>query len=662
MTTNPHRRLLAALTALAAAFLFAPAAQAHALLVSSVPAAGSSLTRLPKTVTIAFSEAVVPQLSTIQVVDSSGHVVTRAPAHEVTALQLAVPLPTLLSGVYTVKWSTVSKDDGHHSTGTFEFGVGPLAYAAMSGPAPELVSAPSGANPGIVTGYWMFDAGIGLLIGGCWIAGYGYPRGGRRPLLLALGGGAVLLIGLVINGWTQTATDHISLGDLASTSLGLGLIAQAIPGAAAAACVAWTLHNKPKPKRFLASAIVLAAAAIAAHVLTTHAASGPHAELELVTQWAHIAAFAVWIGGLAALLVTLGAEPEPAKGAAVRRFSKVAGYSLGVLILTGVLRTLDEIGPWHALGDTLFGRLILIKLALAAALTGLGAYNRYRSVPAVDASLRRLRRAGTAEVGLAALALVAASTLASELPPALIAAVATPAPPPHITVSSTAQGVHASLDISPGYPGPNRFTLRAYDASGHALTLKLTAPATLTFRLPARPEVTADTLTLTQADDGSLTAIGEQLALTGSWAVTADLKLAAGSTDVPFTVACALSPTQIEQMTMGRMVMVFGIQLTGGRQLEAYLTPGRPGNDTLHLLFTNQRNGPISLSTAPTVTVHRDGQNAAHPIPMRATEAGFIQGNYFGQTLFTAGRWDFHVEASETGGTPLIADFALTVA
>lgn len=675
LTTGRRRRaavrilvvLGALFTAGAVWFVTAPAASAHALVVSSDPSAGQSLTQLPKAVTITFSERVLPNLSDIEVVDSSGRVVTPQTAHAVPGnpLQLAVPLPTLLGGVYTVRWSAVSPDDGHHTSGQFRFSVGPLAFAAMSGPAPELVSTPSAASPAIVAGYWMFDAGIGLLVGGCWIAGYGYPRGGRRPLFLALGGAAVLLLGLAVNSWAQAASDHITLDELASTSLGLGLAAQALPALAAAQCVAWAMRTEKTGRRSIAAATVLAAVAIAAHVLTTHAATGPHARLELVSQWAHIAAFAVWIGGLAALLTVLGGEPDPAKTAAVRRFSKVAGYSLGVLVLTGVLRTLDEIGAWESLGETLFGRLILIKLALAAALTGLGAYSRYRSVPAIGAGLRglrSLRRTGTAEVGIAALALVAASTLASELPPALLAAVAAPRPVPHITVTGTAPGVHASLDISPGYPGPNRFTLRAYDAAGRAVSLPLTAPATLTFRLPARPEVAADSLTLTTTADGSLTAIGNELALTGSWHVTADLKLSAGNSEVPFTVACALSPSQIEQMTMGRMVMLYGIRLAGGRQLEAYLTPARPGKNTLHVLFTDQRNAAISMSGPPTVTVHRDGSTATRTFSLREVVPWPItRNNYFGDMTFTQGRWDFHLTATAADGTQLSTDFALTI-
>ncbi|HEV3172030.1 MAG TPA: copper resistance protein CopC [Actinocrinis sp.] len=660
------RRLLtlvgAVLTAGAVWFLTAPAASAHALVVSSDPSAGQSLTELPKAVTVTFSEEIVPKLSGLQVVDSKGHQVNSGPSHIVkgNALQLTVPLPTLRGGVYTVQWHTVSSDDGHHSSGTFTFGVGPVAYAAMSGPAPALVSAPSSASPATVTGTWIFDTGLGLLAGGCWIALFGYPTSGRRTLLLALGGGGTLLAGLAVTGWAQANSDHIGLGELASTSLGLGLFAQAIPGAAAAACIAVALRlGTARRRAALGISLVLAAGATAAHVLTTHAASGNNADFEIVMQWLHVAAFATWIGGLAALLLTLGAEASPLKAAAVRRFSKVAGYSLLALVLSGVVRALDEVGAWTALADTLFGRLVLVKLGLVAALATLGGYNRYRSVPAAANSLTPLRRVGTVELGLGALALVAAATLSSSLPPSLAQAAASQPTPPHLTVDASTAGVRASLEVSPGYPGTNRFTLRAYDAaSGHALT----TPVTLTFSLPSRPDVAPTTLDLVPTTDGSLTAIGDEIGLTGQWAVKADLNLPKGHKDVPFTVGCALSPQQIEQMTMGRMVMLYGIQLTGGRQLEAYLTPARPGRNTLHVLFTDQRNAAITMSGPPTVTVHRDGSAATRTISMRdVVPMPITRNNYFGDTTFTQGRWDFHLTAQAADGTELSTDFTLTI-
>jgi copper transport protein len=665
-------------------FAAAPAAAAHALPVSSTPAAGSSLTQLPSSVTVVFSEGIVARLSSLEVVDASGHVVSRGPSQPVpgSSLGLTVALPTLLGGVYTVRWKTVSSDDGHTVSGTFTFGIGPLAYAAMSGPAPQLLSAPSSATPAGVAGRWLFDSGLGLMVGGCWIAAFGFPGAGRRPLILALGGTGVLLIGLVVTGWAQTAADQIGIGELASTSLGLGLIVQAVPGLLAGGCAAAALRWPQRtPRRvLLRSSLVLAGITTVAHVLTTHAASGANTGLALFEQWVHVAAYATWIGGLAALLLTIGTRPSPAKSAAIRRFSRVAGYSLLALCVSGALRAWDELGTEHALEDTFFGKLVLLKVALVVGLAGFGGYNRYRSVPAADHSLTRLRRVGTIELGLAAFALIAAATLSSTLPPALIQGAAAQKPAPQELVYGTAPGVRASLTVSPGYAGPNRFVLRVYDTStGRELTGQQISGGELSFT-PYGSAAKAAVLPLNLADDGDLSAIGQQLTLTGRWSVTARLKLPGGgaastgggsgtntgtdtaaATAIPFTLACSPSPSELEEMTMGRMAMVYGLQLSGGRQLEAYLTPGRSGKNTVHLVFTNSHDAEISLLAPPTVTVHENGSSIS-TLPMRpAGTSALLRSDYYAASTYTSGQWDFHVSAREPDGNAMTADFTLSV-
>jgi hypothetical protein len=343
----------------------------------------------------------------------------------------------------------------------------------------------------------------------------------------------------------------------------------------------------------------------------------------------------------------------------------VAGYSFAALCLSGVLRALTEVGTWSALSDTLFGRLVVVKVGLLGGLALFGLYHRLRTVPAAATSLRGLRRVGWVELGVAGLALVAAAALSAELPPALVQAAAAQQPAPQVLVYATASGVRASLDVSPDYPGPNRFTVRLTEvSSGRVLPASsLSGTSNLAFVPLGRPTKDPDVLPLTRATDGSLTAIGDdQIDLTGQWTVTARMGLPSGPTDFTFSVVCDPSPDQIEQMTMGRMAMAFGIQLAGGRQLEAYLTPARPGSDTLHLVFTDQRNLPIALAQPPTVTVRQDGTGNSRTLAMRAVTASALTKNdYFAAATYTAGRWDFHVTAKEPDGITLDAVFALTV-
>lgn len=122
---NPLRRVrlvgLALLASALLAGLLIPAAQAHALLVRSVPEADAELVQPPAQIELWFSEPLEAEFSTARLLDSSGAELPRGallfdpadPAH------LTLPLNPLAPGVYTVVWQTFSQVDGHEFTGAF---------------------------------------------------------------------------------------------------------------------------------------------------------------------------------------------------------------------------------------------------------------------------------------------------------------------------------------------------------------------------------------------------------------------------------------------------------------------------------------------------------------------------------------------------------------
>lgn len=659
------RLIAGGVLALAALLLLPLTAEAHALVVHSDPPAGSALAQVPGAVTITFSEAPEPSQSSILVVDTSGKTVSRGRAAAVPnhPLQMTVPLSLLLNGVYTVQWKTVSRDDGHSSSGSFTFGVGPSAYAASAGPAPALASPPTAASPLIVAGHWVFYVGLGLLVGGAWVSLFRLRGAARRLLLVTLSGAFAMLAGLAVYGVAQALEDGTALAELPATSLGVGLAAQAIPGLAAAACVELSLWQGGRPRSAaLVMATAFAAATILVHVLTTHAASSRMAALEVAVQWTHLLAFATWIGGLAALLVAIGSQPSTAKAAAVRRFSQVAAVSLAVVGVSGLLRALDEVAAWAALIGTLFGQIVVVKVGLLLALAALGAWNRFRSVPAAERSLRGLRRTGRLEIGLAGVTLVASAILTSLVPPFLAQAAAVQPAPPHVVAQAlaatqaTGNPLKATLNVSPGYPGRNRFVLRVYDARTSRV---VAGDVTLRFEMPSRPELAASTLDLTRGTDGSYAELGDNLTLIGDWRISALVRQGAKTVEVAFQVTCNPTPQQLHQMTMGDMPMVYGLRLANGWQLQAYLSPGRAGRNTLHLAYTDQRNGPVTVPGTPVVTA-RQG-SATRTIQILRLGFGTPTSNqFYGVGTFTTGRWDFQA-VTAADASRLDAAFSLTI-
>ena len=337
--------------------------------------------------------------------------------------------------------------------------------------------------------------------------------------------------------------------------------------------------------------------------------------------------------------------------------------SLAVVGGTGLLRALDEVAAWQALAATLFGQLVVVKVALLVCLAVLGAWNRFRTVPAAGRSLLGLRRAGGIEIGLAGIVLLASAILTSLVPPALVQTAARQPAPARLLVQgrtpATAAGValRATLEISPGYPGLNRFVVRGGDAQSRRA---LGGAVVLRFQMPSRPEVPASTLALSRTPDGTLSAAGSNLSLIGDWVVTAQLRDAGAAVEVPFAVACSPSPQQLDQMTMGRMPMLYGIRVGGSSQLEVYLSPGRPGRNTLHLVFTDLRDAPISVRDTPSVTA-RQARTTRTLAVFRLGFATPTPNQFYATGAFAAGRWDFVVRATADDGSSLDTRFSLAL-
>ena len=117
--------VLIRLILIAGALLAAPPAFAHAFVAHASPSAGAELRIPPTAVRIAFTEAVEPHFSSIEVRDSSGKRVDAANPHTDGAAEtLAVDLPKLPPGTYTVIWHATSVDT-HKTEGKFTFSVMP---------------------------------------------------------------------------------------------------------------------------------------------------------------------------------------------------------------------------------------------------------------------------------------------------------------------------------------------------------------------------------------------------------------------------------------------------------------------------------------------------------------------------------------------------------
>ncbi|HEX3178166.1 MAG TPA: CopD family protein [Methylomirabilota bacterium] len=176
----------------------------------------------------------------------------------------------------------------------------------------------------------------------------------------------------------------------------------------------------------LLGALALALVAGAGHAAAVEAG----AATAIAADVAHLLAAGLWVGalpGLALLLTTAsserGADARPYAVLAARRFSRTALGLVAVILLSGVLTTLSQVGSIAGLLGTAYGRLLLLKLVLVALMLAAAAVNR-RLVPRLSGeaatigrpAMRRLRRSVVTEAALALCVLVVVAVMTVTAP------------------------------------------------------------------------------------------------------------------------------------------------------------------------------------------------------------------------------------------------------
>ncbi len=577
--------------------LATPAASGHALLHQSEPPDGAVLQQAPDHIVITFTEAPEPALSVVKVVDSVGREVDAGPVRTVPGqpLELQVRLAPLPQGIYTVTWRTVSRADGHVTGGAFAFGVG----IAPAGATPQ----PSTPTPSTldVVARWIFYVGLSALIGAAWVYGLAFarvPPGGMRVLSL---GWVISILGLGALAESQRADAGTTFAQLFSTAVGRALVLRAGAILLAGAAIALARRVPHQRQRAALLAVVgCAFAAILVHVIAGHAGAspGPWRWAKIAIQWAHMSTTAVWLGGLAALLMRLRGSPRDAAATAVKRFSAVAGVALGTVIVTGAARAIDEVGAWALLATTAFGRLVIVKSTLLLALAALGAVNRYRYVPAVPRSLPGLRKVGTTELAIAT-AVFAVTGLLTSMAPANLLEVASRPTPLVVEGSDYGPTVRVRLEVRPGTPGINGFTLRITDYdTGQPIAAQRVS---LRFSPLDRAGIGASTLTLNASADGGFEGRGSNLSIAGRWRVIATIERGISSVEIPLTLTLRSLPAEVATIRLPGQPTLYTVKLPAAL-VQIYFEPEPPGPTTVHLTFFDAGGNELPIAELPTVT------------------------------------------------------------
>lgn len=661
----------AASTAALLTLAFAWSSAGHALPQTSEPASGSNVAVAPTQVVITFGETPDPKLSRIDVLDVNGRSVAAGPAAPVpgNAAQLAVPLGPLPDGVYTVSWRTVSAVDGHLASGSFAFGVGAnVAAPGLAGGLGSEVSSP--LSPAAVAGRWLLYLGLIGMLGACFVALVVTRIVNASTLPLSASCWAFAALGTAIVIGAQMGDAGVSLDEVLSTSLGGPLLARSLPILVAAGGILALWQRPSRARVWLIVVAAGAAVAMLADVLDSHAAAQADPTIAVAEQWLHILAAGTWLGGLVALLFTVRGAPRETTGRIVRCFATAAGLGLAVVILTGILRAVTEVGSIDGLLSTDFGHLIIAKSSLLVVLAGLGTINHFHNVPRAAVELRGLRRVGSTEVTIGVVVLLLTAGLVNLAPPASAggsgtgSSTGTPNPSGSpATGSVVAAGsdfgtsVRVELTVSPGSAGFNSFVLQIADYDTGAPVSG--ADVTLRFSLPARPSLGGSRLDLQAADPGTYRATGGNLSIAGSWKVTAVIVQGSASVEVPLVVRTVPPQQAVDVQVNQGLPTIYNVHLVSGGTLQVYVDPGTAGQNEIHSTFFDPAGNELPVTRAD---ISLDQSPVASPGPVTTLDARMLEpGHFVADTTLPAGGVRVLVTGAAPDGSYLAAEVEMRI-
>jgi copper transport protein len=474
------RAVTALLIVLLTVLLPAAPAQAHAVLSSSDPQAESVVPEAPVKVTLVFSEPVQLVKDRIRVLAPDN---SRADVGDpaVSGSAVTVTVSGQAQGTYLVSYRVVSADS-HPIAGAFTYSVGaPSTRTADSSETTTVAPAVKAAIPiAKAIGY----LGLLLVVGPVLVLAMLWPHRLSRtgPARLVWTGmgllGAATAAGLYLQVpyTTGSGLTGVSVAELravlGSTFGAVMLVRLGIICATALLLRPLLAPAREESRTDLAVLGVLGIAVVATWPLTGHSAASPVPGVSVVIDSLHLAAMAVWLGGLVMLVAFLLPRANDRELEVILPiWSRWATAAVSALIFAGIVQSLIEIGPFSAFVTTTYGRLLLTKIALVAVvLTAAGFARRLVRRDATGRSL--LRRAVIVELGVTAV-ILAVSAVLVQTPPGRTGQAGPAAAPVDEQTQLTLRSDNASLQVTvfPAKTGNNTLHLYAYALDGKPLPI-----------------------------------------------------------------------------------------------------------------------------------------------------------------------------------------------
>lgn len=528
-------------------FSMAAPVWAHASLSRSTPVDNEVLASAPSEIRLWFTETLEPSFSHFYLQDIEGQ---RLPLPESTiaetdSRQMVVALnETLPDGVYTVVWRVLSSADTHPTTGSFAFVVGDNIAGLQSASTPQEILP---AERGVIR--WLNLLSLALLGGGLgfyllvWlpIKGDSDEKAVEQRVLrvIYVGWGAVglttlLLLILQLSVATDAPLFQGINGDIINellykTRFGQNWLLRAAVWFFLSTCLFLADYARP----FYWVALVLSGVIMMTNSLLSHAAAAYDENLAIASDALHLMATSAWVGGLICFVLIipllLRSSTQGSLARLTAQFSNFARLAVIALIVTGVYATWLQVGSLEALVTTLYGQLLMIKLILFLPVMMLAGVNLFFTQRHLRSGAtnwgNRLRILVGAEVLLTVIVLIVVGMMTSVSPArntwAVQANKPLPPEPSPIVQTELANNLEMQLEVSPGWVGPNTFTLRVIDDNGVAIV----DASRIRMRFQSQEQSVGESeLRLEHAGDGVYQAQGLNLNAPGDWRIRVNVQ------------------------------------------------------------------------------------------------------------------------------------------
>jgi copper transport protein len=494
-------------------------ALAHASLIAAEPTDRSVVASPPRELRLTFNEPVTPLV--MKLVSSHAPMVFLG-SSKVDGSSVVVEAPAdMTPGTYAFSWRVISVD-GHPVAGTIVFSIGSPS-PGLPPQADEAYDPPARAALWVVrlAIYLGLFIGVGGAFASRWLAPSGTGYRDRSPITrcaLMVGLAAVpLSVGLqgldALGAQLRQLSSPIVWATGFDTSWGTAAIAAGI-ALLAGLCAIWA-RRRPLALGFGFAGLIGIGWALAA---SGHASAASPQGLTGAAVALHGVGIALWIGSLLPLAAAMKREGSEAL-TALRRFSSTIPVVLAAVVLSGGLLAVIQVERIEALWSTAYGRVLVGKLALMAALLAIVAWNRFALTPRIYQGRTEARhglvRTIAAELVLATVVFMLVATWRFTPPPrALAVAAAQP-----VVLSFHTASAFAKVAFSPARAGPVKVSMLIMTGNFEPLNAKA---VTLTV---ANPAIGVEPITRPahRRDDGSWRIDVLTIPLPGRWSARVDI-------------------------------------------------------------------------------------------------------------------------------------------